>query len=149
MAYSLWPNVLAELVKGDRDAGIRNAGSYRQMPVCTVLRAFEESDSDKLFEMYCQFEPKGEFQGLPPRHVSQIKKWLNQLREQGFYQFVVDVDGRIVATPRCVLRSEKLKLKWRSFFIRTTAASASESSYSWERSALVARNLNWRASGFS
>ena len=61
-----------------------------------LLRAFDESDLGRLFEMYCAFEPKGEFQGLPPRQTSQIKKWLGQLREQGFYQFVVDVDGRIV-----------------------------------------------------
>jgi RimJ/RimL family protein N-acetyltransferase len=46
--------------------------------------------------MYCQFEPKGEFQGLPPRTPSQIGEWLGQLREHGFYQFVVEVEGRIV-----------------------------------------------------
>ena len=88
--------MLAEIAEGEPYTGIRNAGSSRQMPVRTVLRAFEESDSEKLFEMYSQFEPKGEFQGLPPRNASQIKKWLNQLREQGFYQFVVEVDDRIV-----------------------------------------------------
>ena len=61
-----------------------------------TLRAFVESDSEKLFEMYCQFEPKGEFQGLPPRFVSQIKRWLAQIRERGFYQFVIEVGDRIV-----------------------------------------------------
>jgi RimJ/RimL family protein N-acetyltransferase len=61
-----------------------------------VLRAFRDADSEKLFEMYCQFEPKGEFQGLPPRTEPQIRKWLGQLREQGFYQFVVEVGDRIV-----------------------------------------------------
>jgi len=66
------------------------------MPARALLRAFEESDLEKLFEMYCQFEPKGEFQGLPPRSGPQIKKWLSQLREQGFYQFVIEVDDRIV-----------------------------------------------------
>ena len=96
MAYSLWFNVLAKLAEGEHDTGTRNAGSLHQMPVRTVLRAFEESDSEKLFEMYCEFEPKGEFQGLPPRHAPQIKKWLNQLREQRFYQFVIEADDRIV-----------------------------------------------------
>jgi len=61
-----------------------------------TLRAFDEPDSEKLYEMYCQFEPKGEFQGLPPRFDSQIKKWLSQLRERGFYQFVIEVGDRIV-----------------------------------------------------
>ena len=41
-----------------------------------ILRAYNESDAERLFEMYCQFEPEGEFQGLPPRTVPQIKKWL-------------------------------------------------------------------------
>lgn len=61
-----------------------------------VLRAFEELDSERLFVMYGQFEPKGEFQGLPPRTGPQIKKWLTQLRERGFYQFVIEVGDRIV-----------------------------------------------------
>jgi RimJ/RimL family protein N-acetyltransferase len=61
-----------------------------------VLRAFEELDTERLFEMYCQFEPKGEFQGLPPLTVPQIKKWLNQLCERGFNQFVIAVGDRIV-----------------------------------------------------
>lgn len=61
-----------------------------------LLRTFSESDSESLFEMYCQFEPKGEFQGLPPHTAPQIKKWLNQLRELGFSQFIVEIDGRIV-----------------------------------------------------
>jgi RimJ/RimL family protein N-acetyltransferase len=56
-----------------------------------LLRPFNESDAEKLFEMYCRFEPKGEFQGLPPRTAPQINKWLSQLREQGFHQFVIEV----------------------------------------------------------
>ena len=55
-----------------------------------ILRALTASDSERLFEMYRQFEPKGEFQGLPPRTSSQIKKWLKELREHGFYQFVIE-----------------------------------------------------------
>jgi RimJ/RimL family protein N-acetyltransferase len=66
------------------------------VPMRALLRAFDESDSEKLFEMYCQFEPKGEFQGLPPRHTPQIRKWLSQLREQGFHQFVVNVGDCVV-----------------------------------------------------
>ena len=46
--------------------------------------------------MYVAFEPKGEYQGLPPRTESQIRKWLAQLRERGFEQFVAEVGNRIV-----------------------------------------------------
>jgi RimJ/RimL family protein N-acetyltransferase len=60
------------------------------------LRAFHESDAERLFDMYRHFEPKGEFQGLPPRTALQIKKWLTQLCERGFYQFVIEVGDRIV-----------------------------------------------------
>src|ERR1039457_1037140 len=60
------------------------------------LRAFHESDAERLFGMYRHFEPKGEFQGLPPRTALQIKKWLTQLCERGFYQFVVELGDRIV-----------------------------------------------------
>jgi len=65
------------------------------MPIRALLRPFNESDAEKLFDMYCQFEPKGEFQGLPPRTAPQIQKWLNQLCERGFHQFVVEVSDRI------------------------------------------------------
>ena len=61
-----------------------------------ILRAYNESDAERLFEMYCQFEPEGEFQGLPPRTVPQIKKWLALIRERGFHQFVIEVGDRIV-----------------------------------------------------
>lgn len=61
-----------------------------------ILRAFNESDAERLFDMYRQFEPKGKFQGLPPRTAAQIKKWLDLLREQGFHQFVIDVGDRVV-----------------------------------------------------
>lgn len=72
------------------------------MSMRAVLRTLEELDAEKLFEMYCQFEPKGEFQGLPPRTAPQIKKWLSQLREQGFYQFVIEVgDGIVGHTALC------------------------------------------------
>ncbi len=46
--------------------------------------------------MYVEFEPKGEYQGLPPRTESQIRKWLTQLREQGFDQFIAEIGNRIV-----------------------------------------------------
>ena len=66
------------------------------MSMHAVLRAFDESDSEKLLQMYRHFEPKGEFQGLPPRTVSQTREWLRQISERGFHQFVVEVGDRIV-----------------------------------------------------
>jgi RimJ/RimL family protein N-acetyltransferase len=66
------------------------------MSIRALLRTFEEPDSESLFEMYCQFEPKGEFQGLPPQTAPQIKKWLTQLCERGFYQSVIVVGDLIV-----------------------------------------------------
>jgi RimJ/RimL family protein N-acetyltransferase len=61
-----------------------------------LLRKTADLDYEHLVAMYEEFEPKGEFQGLPPRSTSQIKKWLTQLGELGFSQFVVEVGGRIV-----------------------------------------------------
>jgi RimJ/RimL family protein N-acetyltransferase len=61
-----------------------------------ILRAFNEADAERLFVMYCQFEPEGQFQGLPPRTAAQIKKWLAQIYERGFYQFVIEVGDHIV-----------------------------------------------------
>jgi RimJ/RimL family protein N-acetyltransferase len=69
---------------------LQNAG------VEALLRKMADQDYKHLVTMYEEFEPKGEFQGLPPRSTSQIKKWLTQLGELGFFQFVVEVGGRIV-----------------------------------------------------
>ncbi len=61
-----------------------------------LFRKMADQDYEHLVAMYEEFDPKGEFQGLPPRSTSQIRKWLAQLSQLGFFQFVVDVDGRIV-----------------------------------------------------
>jgi RimJ/RimL family protein N-acetyltransferase len=53
-------------------------------------------DCRRLVAMYVEFEPKGEYQGLPPRTESQIRRWLTQLREQRFDQFVAVIGDRIV-----------------------------------------------------
>lgn len=69
--------------------------------VDVLLRKMADQDYERLVRMYEEFEPKGEFQGLPPRSTSQIKKWLTQLRELGFFQFVAEVDSHIVG--HCLL----------------------------------------------
>jgi RimJ/RimL family protein N-acetyltransferase len=53
-------------------------------------------DYRRLVTMYAAFQPKGEYEGLPPRTESQIRAWLTQLRQQGFEQFVVEMNNRIV-----------------------------------------------------
>jgi RimJ/RimL family protein N-acetyltransferase len=60
------------------------------------LRRFAPGDFGRLVEMYAGFEPKGEFQGLPPRSVPEIELWLRRLCEKQFEQFVIEVAGRIV-----------------------------------------------------
>ena len=61
-----------------------------------VLRPFEPSDFGKLVRMYEEFEPKGQFQGLPPSTNELIQRWLSALVEVGDAQFVVAVGRRIV-----------------------------------------------------
>lgn len=60
-----------------------------------TLRKLKPGDFDRLVAMYATFEPKGEFQGLPPVTLPRIKSWLRQLCEAGDEQFVIDVGGRI------------------------------------------------------
>lgn len=64
--------------------------------VQAALRKMVSDDYKRLVAMYVEFEPKGEYQGLPPRTESQIRRWLTQIRERGFDQFVVAVGDRIV-----------------------------------------------------
>jgi RimJ/RimL family protein N-acetyltransferase len=64
--------------------------------VQAALRKMENEDHELLVTMYEEFEPKGEFQGLPPCTPPQIRKWLTQLCERSFYQFVIEVGGRII-----------------------------------------------------
>jgi RimJ/RimL family protein N-acetyltransferase len=61
-----------------------------------TLRKFERADFGKLVRMYVDFEPKGEFQGLPPRSLELIRRWLSALIEMGDEQFVIEVGERIV-----------------------------------------------------
>lgn len=61
-----------------------------------MLRKFESDDFDRLVAMYAAFEPKGEFQGLPPATVPRITAWLRHLCLAGDEQFVIDVGDRIV-----------------------------------------------------
>ena len=57
---------------------------------------FEASDLEKLVAMYGSFEPKGEFQGLPPVTLAQTRAWLSQHMTPGNVHFVVALGSRIV-----------------------------------------------------
>jgi len=57
--------------------------------------------------MYAAFEPKGEFQGLPPRTPEMITRWLSTLTEMGDEQFVIEVGKRIVGHSMLCLGQDK------------------------------------------
>ena len=61
-----------------------------------TIRRLERTDYEKLVRMYAEFEPKGQFQGLPPRTPELVVRWLCTLAELGDEQFVVEVGGRVV-----------------------------------------------------
>jgi len=64
--------------------------------VKAILRKWEAGDAGKLLAMYDEFEPKAEFQGLPPHTRENTARWLQALREAGDGEFVIEVGGRIV-----------------------------------------------------
>jgi RimJ/RimL family protein N-acetyltransferase len=55
------------------------------------LRQVRRGDLDRLLGMYAQFQPKGEFQGLPPSTEAQVAAWLRRIEEIGSAQFVVEI----------------------------------------------------------
>ncbi len=74
------------------------ASAMQTKPVMRVtLREMKPDDLDRLVAMYESFEPKGEFQGLPPPTTAQIREWLNRLQQPGDRHFVGESGGRLVA----------------------------------------------------
>ena len=72
-----------------------------------VIRKLEPADGDKLLEMYEEFEPKAEFQGLPPRDRKNTAHWLQALREAGDGEFVIEVGRKIVGHSMLCLMDNK------------------------------------------
>jgi RimJ/RimL family protein N-acetyltransferase len=66
-----------------------------------TLRKIEPGDQAGLLAMYEEFDPKGEFQGLPPRSRETTERWLAALREAGDGECVIEVNKRIVG--HCLL----------------------------------------------
>jgi RimJ/RimL family protein N-acetyltransferase len=69
-------------------------GQFREMKAS--LRQVRRGDLDKLLVFYRQFEPKGQFQGLPPLTDTKTADWLRHVEEIGSAQFVVEIGRDIV-----------------------------------------------------
>lgn len=59
-----------------------------------TIRALERSDRHALEAMYDAFEPKRGAQGLPPRSIGEVRRWLDRVLASGDH-LVVEVDGRL------------------------------------------------------
>ena len=60
------------------------------------LRQMAPADLPRLVRMYETFEPKGEFQGLPPHTPEQITEWLGKLQQPVDYHFIAETGKRVV-----------------------------------------------------
>jgi RimJ/RimL family protein N-acetyltransferase len=68
----------------------------RQPVVELALYKLPPDDWQRVWVMYLSFEPKGQFQGLPPSSPEQLCLWLRSLQRQDVDQFVLAVRDRIV-----------------------------------------------------
>ncbi len=60
-----------------------------------TLREIKPGEFEWLVTMYAAFEPKGEFQGLPPQTPALIRDWLSRLQEPADRHFVAEIGGRV------------------------------------------------------
>ena len=56
----------------------------------------QPEDVPRLWVMYLNFEPKGQFQGLPPARAARILEWLTKLQKEDAEQFVLAIGERII-----------------------------------------------------
>ena len=61
-----------------------------------ALYKLPPDDWQRVWVMYLSFEPKAQFQGLPPSRPEQLCEWLHELRRQGADQFALAVGERII-----------------------------------------------------
>ena len=61
-----------------------------------ALYKLPPDDWQRVWVMYLSFEPKGQFQGLPPASPEQLAIWLQSLKRKGIDQFALAVGERIV-----------------------------------------------------
>ena len=66
------------------------------LAVEVALYKLQPEDWQRVWVMYLGFEPKGQFQGLPPASPEQLCLWLQSLQRRGTDQFVLAVGERIV-----------------------------------------------------
>jgi RimJ/RimL family protein N-acetyltransferase len=71
-------------------------GDARQLCVEAALYKLQAEDVPRVWAMYLSFEPKTQFQGLPPARQEQLLEWLSKLGREGADQFVLSVGERIV-----------------------------------------------------
>ena len=72
-----------------------------------TIRKLEPADGDNVLSMYEEFEPKAEFQGLPPRTRENTAHWLQALRLAGDGEFVIEVNRKIVGHSMLCLMENK------------------------------------------
>lgn len=69
-----------------KEAGVKKA----------LIRIASSRDLTGLLAMYRTFEPKEEFQGLPPAQPERVRAWLREHFTERDYHLVVEVNGVIV-----------------------------------------------------
>lgn len=76
-------------------------------PVVEVsLHKLPAEEWRRVWLMYLDFEPKGQFQGLPPTTPEGVRAWLQALADQHAEQFVITV-GERVAGHSVLCRNER------------------------------------------
>lgn len=59
-----------------------------------TVRPYAPADRTALEAMYDGFEPKRGAQGLPPRSIEQIRRWLDRVLGAGEH-LLIEIDGRV------------------------------------------------------
>ncbi|MCS6806147.1 MAG: GNAT family N-acetyltransferase [Acidobacteriota bacterium] len=77
-----------------------------------TIRLATAEDLEPLVRMYVSFEPKLEFQGLPPANEERIRRWLEPLLRAPNSHLIIETDtGRIVGHAMlCQQSSERAEL---------------------------------------
>jgi RimJ/RimL family protein N-acetyltransferase len=108
-AKSGWRDIVSlQKPRFHRENGLGIHCAHLRSWMNATLRKFQEKDFDGVVAMYAAFEPKGEFQGLPPHTVWEIKRWIRAFMEADDAQFVIEVDGRIVGHAVLCVSAQKI-----------------------------------------
>ena len=66
------------------------------LAVEAALYKLQPEDWPRVWVMYLSFEPKAQFQGLPPATPEQLCVWLQQLGREGADQFALAIGERVI-----------------------------------------------------